>query len=226
MKIIKDRQLIYDVYNYDIVLVSMGLNNSFNCGLRYELNLNFHGLKEKEIESGYGDKRKCGTVFSVKTDKVIFCMCYMFTGWNRHKNDKDYVNYENLDSCLYKITELYGNKKIASPLLGLEPCDGNGNRQKIEYIFNKHFAKMDNVFLYDYKQRDYRLEIFHKLAEIHNQLKTKKITKEEYVRLRRNIEWERIHGVLNPIPEDYEFVPQRKRIKKAKIQEIDGYNQN
>lgn len=224
MQIVKDKQLIYDVKNYDVVLVPMGLNNSFSNGLRYELNLNFKGLKEKEIDSGYGDRRKFGTIFPIKVGKIAFCMCYMLRGWNKYSGDTDNVDYYHLASCLVKVQERYNGMKIASPLLGVEPWDGNGDKDKIMLAFKEHFDKSDKFTLYDYKQRDYKLEIFHRLAEIHDQFKKKELSQEEYLELRKKIEWERVNGVLTPMPEDYEFVPQRKRIKKAKIQDIDGNN--
>ena len=85
---ISNKQLIEDVHNYDVILFGMGINNSMNKGLAYDIALNFPEVHTNENLTGYGDTRKYGTVGETLTeDGVRFCSCYCYNiGLNRKNN--------------------------------------------------------------------------------------------------------------------------------------------
>ena len=62
MRIIKNKQLIEDIYNYDVVLFGMGINNAMNKGFSYDIALNFPDVRVNENSTGYGDLRKYGKI--------------------------------------------------------------------------------------------------------------------------------------------------------------------
>ena len=48
IKIVNDKNLIFDVWKYDVILVPMSINNSMNKGFKYEIGINFPHVKEEE----------------------------------------------------------------------------------------------------------------------------------------------------------------------------------
>lgn len=209
--IIKDIDLITKVFNYDVILIPMSIYNSMNRGFKYDISINFPIVKKEESQTPYGDNRKYGTTFCVNIDKLTFCCCYMYKPLFNKKNGIDTVNYEALEKCLQSVSMNFHEANIASPILGNSKFDGNGNKEKIIKLFSKCFNDKQKIDLYDYEQKDSSLLIFHKIAHIHKLLKEKKITADEYVKKRSEIEWIRKNGIYKKMPLNYKYVT--KRIK-------------
>lgn len=208
IKIVNDKNLIFDVWNYDVILVPMSINNSMNKGFKYEVGINFPYVKEEQEKTPYGDNRKYGTVKPIQTDGLTFCLCYMYVTPCAKKHKKDFVKYESLEQCLKQVGKLYKGKKIASPIMGSDECDGSGDKRAILSIYEKICDDMD-ITLYDYIQRDYRKDIFIEIAILHKNLKEKKISLEDFIRLRSDIEWRRRYGIFKEKPKNYRYVPRK-----------------
>ena len=214
--------LIEHIYSYDAVLVPMGINNSFNSGIREEIAVNFPFVRERENEFGrYGDKRKYGSVLIVESDGIAFCLCYVCDGGYNKRNFSEKVRYDDIESCLSRVKERFPGKKIASPILCHDAVDGGGDKERILGIFKSVFTDSD-IDIYDYEQKDFGHECFKRIAELREMLKTKEITNEEYVKERSVIEWKRRNGIFKEMPEDYTYKP--KDIDRGKQIILSGKN--
>lgn len=211
INLVNNRNLIYDIFKYDVILVPMSINNSMSKGFKYEIGINFPHVKEEEQKTPYGDNRKYGTVVSVKSDGIIFCLCYMYVTPCAKKHKKDFVRYDSLEQCLNYISYKYKGKNIASTIMGSDQFDGSGDKSTILSIFEKTCKNL-NITLYDYEQRDYRKEIFIEVATLHKQLKEKTITLNEFIKVRSEIEWRRKYGIFKKMPSSYKYLPRKGEI--------------
>lgn len=201
--------MLRKIFDYEVVLVPMGINNSFNSGFRYDIATNFEGLKEAEgSATKYGDRGKYGTIKSIKSDGIIFVFCYMDRGGFR-KGDS--VDYAALESCLRLVEKAYSGMKIASPLMGYGEFDGRGDKEKLIKTFTDRFSESKaDVDLYIFEGEDRKLLIFKEIAELRAKYKRKEITSVDYARKRSEIEWRRKHGIFREMPEGYEYKPKHK----------------
>lgn len=204
--------LIDNVYNYDVVLVPMSVNNSMSKGFRYEVALNFPIVREKESKTPYGDRRKYGTIYSIEADGIIFCMLYMYkTKYYKKQGENDSVDYKALEDCLKKVVKLYKGKKIGTPILGYSEYDGNGNKDKILTVMGS-VLETEDVTIHVYEQKDYKAERFKEIAILHKKLKNREINGNEYIRLRSEVEWRRRYGIFKPMREGYRYIPRQGEI--------------
>lgn len=208
--IIKDKLLIENLKKYSIILVPMTANNSMSCGFAYEVGLNFPSIREKVQMTPYGDRRKYGTVSVFKDENITFCICFMHTGGQ--SKEKEYVKYDSLADCLDLINIEFKGKTVASPILGSTRFDGNGDKEKIIGIFKEHCKDVD-VILYDYKERNFRDEIYYRTTTVTQKFRHKEITHEEMMKEIDKIMWEKFHGIFIPKPDDYHY--KRPRIERA-----------
>lgn len=198
---IDNTHLIEHVFEYDVILVPMGINNAMNNGFAREVRANFQDVYKKESEkSPYGNRRKYGTTLGIESEGLIFCMCYIYS-----MSDKGLtVDYNNLKKCLIEVSIKYKGKKIATPLLGASKFDGNGSADVIEGIFNEIFTDTD-ITLYTIDQRDVRLEKYHKLSELTAMAREKIITTEELIERLSDMEWKYNNGIYKKRPDDFRF---------------------
>ena len=216
-----EQELLPNIKKYDVVLFGMGINNSFNRGLLYDIALNFPKVRKEENSlSPYGCKTKYGTILPIQVEDIIFCPCYMNDGgycsWN---GVKDFVRYEELEKCLKTVSSRFKGKKICAPIIGVSYYDGNGNREKLLNIFEKCFIDCD-VDIYDYIQLDRKLDNFRKKNENYQRYKRGEINKEQYEENYRKIMWQIEHGIFEKMPNDY--IPNKKdkliRVKKTDLE--------
>ena len=201
MTIIEDKDLIYDVLDYDAVLVGVNIMNTMGNGFQHKVALSFKWVAERNKESAYGDPRKLGTVRVVK-DSVgpIFCLCYISRGRYRPDRIPDTVDYEALEKCLELINRNFQGKRVATTIIGHSEFEGGGDRERIMKLLEDKLTDVD-LYVYDYEQIDYRLEDNLTYKTIRNDYLTKKITKEEYYERKKKYVWERTLGLYTPMPE-------------------------
>ena len=202
-----EEELINHVYEYDVVLVGMGINNSFSRGFANDVAVNFPKVKENENrESPYGDRGKYGTVYETKCEGITFCLCYMHNGG--YTKDKEFVSYGNLMKCLEHVAEKYRGKKIASPVIGASKFDGNGNADKIYGIYNDVFTDCD-IDIYDFEPETLRDKTYKEMLSVKKMKENGEIDVDEYNRRLNALHWKREHGIFKPMPKGY------KRKKKG-----------
>lgn len=201
MKIIEDRDLIYDVMDYDMVMVGVNIMNTMGNGFQHKVALSFKWVAKCNKQSAYGDPRKLGTVRVIK-DKIgpIFCLCYISRGRYRPDKKPDTVDYEALASCLELINRNFSGKRIATTIIGHSEFEGGGDRERILKLLEEKLPDVD-LYVYDYEQIDYRLEDNLTYKTIKYDYLTKKITKEEYYERKKKYIWERTLGIYTPMPE-------------------------
>lgn len=207
VNIIKGKDLIEHVYEYSAILVSMGINNSMNNGFPYDVNINFPYVKKEESDlSPYGDKRKYGDILLINKYGLQFVMCYMAGNPYRKHDDKPFLDYGHLRSCLKKVNEEFSGKgiKIASTILGEKKFEGNGDRDKIIEIFEECLSVVD-IDLYDYKQENTYNKVHREICELNRKFDEKLIDRDEYERIMSEIEWRRMHGIYVKMPKDYRY---------------------
>jgi hypothetical protein len=202
MKLIEDKDLIYDVKDYDVVLVGLNIMNTMGNGFPHKVAVSFKNVAKSNKETAYGDPKKLGTVRVVrgKPDGPLFALCYISRGRYRPDKVPDTVDYQALTSCLDLVAKTFPTSKIATTIIGSSEYEGGGDRDRILELMEAHLKGLD-VHVYDYEQIDYRLEDNLTYKTIRNDYLTKKITKEEYYERKKKYVWERTLGLYIPMPE-------------------------
>lgn len=214
IKIIHDTPLIGEVFNYDVILFVMGINNSMSNGFNYDIALNFPEILESEGRYQYGDLRKFGTIHETECDGIKFIACYSKKNTTKKNKNDLFIDYEYLDKCICKVKEFYLNKKIGCKILGCDEYDGNGDEKIVLEIFEKHFKTCGDITLYDYTQVNYYDEIYKKIKHAHYKYKHKLIPTDKYLEIRRVLEWRKRHGIFSEVPEDFVYLPKKKMKRK------------
>ena len=212
-----EKELLPNIKKYDVVLFGMGINNAFNAGLLYEIALNFPEVRKQENEkSPYGDRRKYGEILEVKTEGITFCACYVSNGGYC---DKVAIQYDYLEKALNAAKKKYCGLKICAPIIGANYYDGRGDKTKIKSIFEKVFCD-SSIDLYDYEQKDFKLEIFKKSNEAYSEYKNGNISKEEYELKKRELSWIKTNGIFKEMPADYTYKTNSDliRVKKSDLE--------
>lgn len=199
MTIIKDTDLIYDVKNYDIVMVGLNIMNTMGNGFQHKVALSFKYVAAVNKDTPYGDPKKLGSVKVIKGEP-IFCLCYISKGRYRPDKIPDTVDYEALASCLALINKNFPGKRIATTIIGHSPYEGGGNRDRIMKLLEEKMPDVD-LYVYDYEQVDYRIEDNLTYKAILKDYEEKKIDKEEYYERKKKYVWERAFGIYTPVPE-------------------------
>lgn len=190
--IVKDKPLIEDVFNYDIIIVGTGIHNTLGNGFQHDIKINFPFVEDALKKTPYADKRKLGTVTVVKSTP-LYCLGFIHSGGYRKDLNPVYLDYQALNDVLHLIDNNFKNKRIASSFIGCSQFDGNGDKERVLDIFN-NLTGENEYFLYDYEQRDYREVNNEKWAEIiaqvgkipHEELRK---LKNEYIKIRKYGIW-------------------------------------
>jgi hypothetical protein len=210
--IIKNKPLINDVFEYDIILVGTNINNALGNGFQYQVKINFPVVEKINKETKYGDKRKLGTVKVINTTP-IFCLLYINKGGYRPDVKPEFIDYEALEKCMKLINENFNGKRIGSTILGLSKYEGGGDREKIMDIIKRNSDNIE-LFLYDFTQDDYEKERNSRWKNIVSQIG--KITTEEYRELKKEFFWRNAFGIFKPIPQGMTENELKAYIKKEK----------
>jgi hypothetical protein len=174
MKINSENHLINDIYQYDVVLLWMDINNSMSKGFLKYIDVNFPELKYKEIKSGYGDLRKLGTINNIKSKNITFCACYIY------KNNE--ILLKLLEECSKAVKNTYTKSRIAA----IQIFDNE--------ILQKLFDNLDITF-YNKEIIDFNLYYYREFNELRTKYKNGIITKEEYTKLKNKLKSEQKNGI-------------------------------
>lgn len=210
--IIKDKPLINDVYQYDVILVGTSIMNALGNGFQQQIKVNFPLVNDVNKSTNYADKRKLGTV-KVINGTPIFCLCYINKGNYRSDIIKEYLDYDALEKCLTLINDNFQGKKIASTIIGLSKYEGNGDKDKILSIIESTTKNID-ITLYDFEQPDWMEDRNQRWYNIVSQIG--KISTEEYRELKKEYHWVNAFGIHKPMPENITEHEIKKLIKNNK----------
>lgn len=174
MKINSEDDLIKHIYDYDVIVLWMDINNSMNKGFLKYIDVNFPEIKQKEIKSGYGDLRKLGKINTIKTKNLTFCIGYAY------RNNE--ISIKLLEECSIAIKTAYNTNRIAAiHILNNE-------------ILEKFFNDLDITF-YNKEIIDFNLYYYRIFNELREKYKTGVLTKEEYIEKKNNLKLEQNKGI-------------------------------
>lgn len=210
IKIVKDRDLIYEVYDYDLILVGTSIMNNLGNGFQYKVGLNFPNVYDAaKTATKYGDVRKLGKV-SIIEGSPSFALCYITKGRYRPDIIPDALDYDALKHCLEIISKHYGNLRIASTVLGNSQYEGGGDKEKIFEVFNNILGNCD-VTIYDYQQisiNDEKKQSWKKVVE--------SVGTDEYEEVKKSYFWTWGAGIYEPMPEGVDLKEIKEILKNRK----------
>lgn len=197
IKIVNDRDLILDIFDYNLILIGTSTKNSLGNGFQHKIAKSFPFVKEANNKTKYDDSGKLGTVQVVVNSScpsLVFALCYITKGRFRPDLNPDTLDYEALGRCLDAVARNFPGEKIASTILGNSKFEGGGDKKRILEIFKDKMKDID-ITLYDYEQVDYRKEENEIYWGIVNDWKDGKIDRQEYVRRMDVYKNERKYGL-------------------------------
>lgn len=156
MNIIKDKDLIFDTDQYDVILVGTSIYCMLTNGFQSKMALKYPFIEKRNNELPYGDYKKLGTRLTCQDgNSPIISLMFICNYPNKKRVS---IDYNALTNCLSTALNEFKGKSIATTVLGSSEFDGNGEKDKIIDII-KNCDYTDNLTLYDYAQIDKNKEI-------------------------------------------------------------------
>lgn len=154
MNVIKDKDLIWDTDNYDVILVGTSIYNMLTQGFQAKMALKYPHIVEVNDSTTYADTRKYGKCMIIDGKPKIILM-YMSAFQN---SLYDVVNYEALEQCLETVNNECKGLKVASTIIGASRFDGGGDKERCLRLMLDKLKDID-LTIYDYEQVEKRYEI-------------------------------------------------------------------
>ena len=146
IEIVKDKDLIWDTDNFDVILVGTNIFCALSDGLQKKIRKKYPYVQEANNKTKYADQRKLGTRLTIDGSPTI-SLCYIC----KYKMKSEYLSYEALENCLKTADIEFAGKNVATTYMGSTYFDGYGDKDKIINIFNDSCKRM-NLTIYDYEQ--------------------------------------------------------------------------
>lgn len=148
LKIIKDKDPIWDTDKFDVILIGTSIYNQLNGGFQSKMKYKYPMVDEKNRETKYADFSKLGTRITINDTPIISLM--YICGYPRPNIDT--VDYDSLTKCLLTANAEFRGKKVMATILGSSQFDGNGDKDKCLKIIEDTTKDLD-ITLYDYEQK-------------------------------------------------------------------------
>lgn len=148
LKIIKDKDPIWETDNFDVILIGTSIYNQLNGGFQSKMKYKYPMVDEKNRETKYADFSKLGTRITINDTPIISLM--YICGYPRPNIDT--VDYDSLTKCLLTANAEFRGKKVMATILGSSQFDGNGDKDKCLKIIEDTTKDLD-ITLYDYEQK-------------------------------------------------------------------------
>lgn len=148
LKIVKDKDPIWDTDNFDVILIGTSIYNQLNGGFQSKMKYKYPIVDEKNRETKYADFSKLGTRITINDTPIISLM--YICGYPRPNIDT--VDYDSLTKCLLTANAEFRGKKIMATIIGSSQFDGNGDKDKCLKIIKDSTKDLD-ITLYDYEQK-------------------------------------------------------------------------
>ena len=148
LKIIKDKDPIWETDNFDVILIGTSIYNQLNGGFQSKIKYKYPIVDEKNRETKYADFSKLGTRITINDTPIISLM--YICGYPRPNIDT--VDYDSLTKCLLTANAEFRGKKIMATIIGSSQFDGNGDKDKCLKIIKDSTKDLD-IALYDYEQK-------------------------------------------------------------------------
>lgn len=154
LKMVKDKDPIWDVDNFDVLLIGTSTYNQLNGGFQSKVKYKYPIVEEENNKTKYADTSKLGTRLTIYGQPTISLM--YVCGYPRPNTDT--VNYEALERCLRTANAEFKGKKVLTTIVGASPFDGNGNKDRCLEIIEESTSDLE-IWVYDYKQKKRKEEI-------------------------------------------------------------------
>lgn len=148
LKIIKDKDPIWDTDKFDVILIGTSIYNQLNGGFQSKMKYKYPMIDEKNRETKYADFSKLGTRITINDTPIISLM--YICGYPRPNIDT--VDYDSLTKCLLTANAEFRGKKVMATIIGSSQFDGNGDKDKCLKIIEDSTKDLD-ITLYDYEQK-------------------------------------------------------------------------
>lgn len=148
LKIIKDKDPIWETDNFDVILIGTSIYNQLNGGFQSKIKYKYPIVDEKNRETKYADFSKLGTRITINDTPIISLM--YICGYPRPNIDT--VDYDSLTKCLLTANAEFRGKKVMATIIGSSQFDGNGDKDKCLKIIEDSTKDLD-ITLYDYEQK-------------------------------------------------------------------------
>lgn len=148
LKIIKDKDPIWETDKFDVILIGTSIYNQLNGGFQSKIKYKYPIVDEKNRETKYADFSKLGTRITINDTPTISLM--YICGYPRPNIDT--VDYDSLTKCLLTANAEFRGKKVLTTILGSSQFDGNGDKDKCLKIIKDSTKDLD-ITLYDYEQK-------------------------------------------------------------------------
>ena len=148
LKIIKDKDPIWETDKFDVILIGTSIYNQLNGGFQSKIKYKYPIVDEKNSETKYADFSKLGTRITINDTPTISLM--YICGYPRPNIDT--VDYDSLTKCLLTANAEFRGKKVLTTILGSSQFDGNGDKDKCLKIIKDSTKDLD-ITLYDYEQK-------------------------------------------------------------------------
>lgn len=148
LKIIKDKDPIWDTDKFDVILIGTSIYNQLNGGFQSKMKYKYPIVDEKNRETKYADFSKLGTRITINDTPIISLM--YICGYPRPNIDT--VDYDSLTKCLLTANAEFRGKKVMATIIGSSQFDGNGDKDKCLKIIEDSTKDLD-ITLYDYEQK-------------------------------------------------------------------------
>ena len=148
LKIIKDKDPIWETDKFDAILIGTSIYNQLNGGFQSKIKYKYPIVDEKNRETKYADFSKLGTRITINDTPTISLM--YICGYPRPNIDT--VDYDSLTKCLLTANAEFRGKKVLTTILGSSQFDGNGDKDKCLKIIKDSTKDLD-ITLYDYEQK-------------------------------------------------------------------------
>lgn len=148
LKIIKDKDPIWETDKFDVILIGTSIYNQLNGGFQSKMKYKYPIVDEKNRETKYADFSKLGTRITINDTPIISLM--YICGYPRPNIDT--VDYDSLTKCLLTANAEFRGKKVMATILGSSQFDGNGDKDKCLKVIEDSTKDLD-ITLYDYEQK-------------------------------------------------------------------------
>lgn len=165
IRIIHDKDPIWEVEKYDVVLVGVSIYNSMPNGFQMKIANKYPEVREANKSTNYADTRKYGKRLDIEGDEGHPTISLLFISGYRNKN-KPSTNYEALENALTTANVEFKGKKVLTTMLGASRFDGGGDYDKCLEIIERCTKDM-YVDIYDCPQYTRDEEYRRIMHEIH-----------------------------------------------------------
>lgn len=166
MRIIKDKEPIFEVDKYDVVLVGTSVYGILTNGFQGKMANRYPYIVDENLKQPYGDLRRLGTRITITKEGYPTISLLYISGYP--KKGLHSLDYEALDKCLKTAAMEFKGERIITTVLGDTQFDGEGNRRRILNMIDRAFEGMD-IDVYDYPQFNLKKEKAKLIEELKKQ---------------------------------------------------------